>query len=353
MPERKDWLRTIHDHLTRQLAEFLAARFSPGGEPPPGAREPAPPPSPPVTPDRAAPPTAQAAPEAGPPPQSPSAPARAPAGLPQQPPAPPQDQPAAPSDQAHRARPPATEPARPEAPPHEPRPDEPRLGESGLPSASPAGEPAPPLAPPSPPAGTRPSWLRRLIRPASTPPASDDRRPRPAIEAGAEEMARRLLADAIRARASDIHLSLQDGFTSVRLRIDGNLLDAPHLSLEDGQRLIRHFKVISDIDPTPLFRPAEAHRTCRLPEGEVDLRITVAPTITGEKLAIRLLPPGRLSLALEDLGLAPAQFDEIQNWLGSIGGLVLIAGPTGSGKTTTLYALLHRLKLLERSVVTI
>jgi len=162
-----------------------------------------------------------------------------------------------------------------------------------------------------------------------------------------------LLADAYDAGASDVHVSVHEDFAIVRMRIDGNLLDVRTLSASQGERLIRHFKVMANLDPMPLFKPAESRRSYHVADQDLDLRIAFSPTVAGEKMAIRLLRPDNLYHSLEELGLDDSQLDRIETWMHAIGGMVLVGGPTGSGKTTTLYTMLHRFRQIQRSVVTI
>jgi type II secretory ATPase GspE/PulE/Tfp pilus assembly ATPase PilB-like protein len=162
-----------------------------------------------------------------------------------------------------------------------------------------------------------------------------------------------LLEDALRERATDVHLEPQGGGGLVRFRIDGRLLDAVLLTSEEGGRLIRRFKALSGMDTADAFHPADARLTHLVDGREVDLRLATAPAMGGEKLAIRLLERQRVEQRLDVLGLTDEHRRRIQGWLDNICGMFLVSGPTGSGKTTTLYALLHEMRLQERSVVTI
>jgi len=162
-----------------------------------------------------------------------------------------------------------------------------------------------------------------------------------------------LLQDALRERATDVHLDPQADGVRVRFRIDGRLHEATALGRDHGIHLIRHFKAISNLDPTNVMRLADARITYPLDGHAVDLRLACAPTVTGEKLSIRLLDRGRVEQRLDQLGLDDEHHEQIQRWLAGTSGMFLVAGPTGSGKTTTAYALLHELKGQERSVVTI
>ena len=162
-----------------------------------------------------------------------------------------------------------------------------------------------------------------------------------------------LMRDALRERATDVHLDPQSDNVRVRFRIDGRLHEATSLSRDHGMHLIRHFKAISNLDPTNVLRLADARITYPLDDREIDLRLACAPTVAGEKISIRLLDRGRVEQRLNQLGLAETAHEQIKQWLAGTSGMFLVVGPTGSGKTTTAYALLHELKDHERSVVTI
>jgi general secretion pathway protein E len=172
-------------------------------------------------------------------------------------------------------------------------------------------------------------------------------------EATGTDHAGTLLRVAVRERATDVHLEPRSGGVRVRLRIDGTLLDAATLRRAPGERLIRHFKALAGIDTAGGFRPADARLTQEVDGRPIDLRIACVPTVSGEKLAMRLLDRSRANQSLHELGLADDDRLRVETWLTYACGMFLVVGPTGSGKTTTLYALLHRLKLRERSVATI
>ena len=162
-----------------------------------------------------------------------------------------------------------------------------------------------------------------------------------------------LLADAIRERASDIHFDPLGDVIRVRFRIDGALHDVVTLQEALGQRLVRYFKASSDLDPVTALLPTNSHMQFQLDGKTIDLRIACAPCVTGERMTLRILQHARAALRLTELGLAEDQQEWIVRWLDDLNGMLLVTGPTGSGKTTTLYALLAEMQLMRHSVVTI
>jgi general secretion pathway protein E len=162
-----------------------------------------------------------------------------------------------------------------------------------------------------------------------------------------------LLADALQARATDIHLDSQLDEISVRFRIDGSLHQVASLPPGRGLHLLRYFKVNANLDPAPSLLPEDSHFEFEVDGKVLDVRLTCAPCLFGDKLALRLLRRSSVKHRLSDLGLSNDDHSRIAAWLGDISGMFLVTGPVGSGKTTTLYALLSELHLTDRHVVTI
>ena len=162
-----------------------------------------------------------------------------------------------------------------------------------------------------------------------------------------------LISRAITARATDIHIDpIGDGF-SVRFRVDGKMANYCRLSKEVGRALIMQLKVTANLDIADPFHSKEGR--LQLPEElrDFEVRITIVPVIDGEAVSLRVLSRHRLMRSMEQLGLSSEAHQRIEQILGHGEGIVLVTGPTGSGKTTTLYSMLHELDDQTRNIVTI
>src|SRR5437773_1449968 len=149
-----------------------------------------------------------------------------------------------------------------------------------------------------------------------------------------------LIREAHTARASDIHLeSTRDGLRT-RLRIDGVLADVPSPPRGLQAAVVSRVKLMADLDIAERRAPQDGRVRVRLEEREMDLRISAIPTLYGESLVLRLLDRGGQPVGLQDLGMAPETLDSFRTLAARPHGLLLATGPTGSGKTTTLYAAL-------------
>jgi general secretion pathway protein E len=166
-------------------------------------------------------------------------------------------------------------------------------------------------------------------------------------------LATALLEDAVRENASDIHLDPVAGGYEVRFRIDGALVETLLLRHEPGLHLLRLFKAHADLDPAFELRPQDGRAALPIAGGEVSVRVATGPGVRGEKLALRLLPQALTRLPLDQLGLSAVDHEALTRALHDVCGMVLISGPTGSGKTTTLYALVRELSQAGRSIVSI
>ena len=163
-----------------------------------------------------------------------------------------------------------------------------------------------------------------------------------------------LLQYAFEQRASDIHIEPRREVGNVRFRIDGVLYQVYELPAQVGAAVTSRFKILGRMDVAEKRRPQDGRLKTRSPEGnEVELRLSTLPTAFGEKLVMRIFDPEVLQKSFEQLGLAN---EDLRRWNGmnAMGhGIVLVTGPTGSGKTTTLYSTLRKLATAEVNVCTI
>ncbi len=153
--------------------------------------------------------------------------------------------------------------------------------------------------------------------------------------------------------ASDCHLEARRDGLRVRMRIDGDLHDVASVPEGTAQALIARTKVRAGLDVAERRRPQDGHLTHALPDGPLDVRVATMPTRWGERVALRLLPDIPGGVALDSLGLTDDAVRALQRATASSDGLVVVCGPTGSGKTTTLHALLTHLSDGPRNVMTL
>jgi type IV pilus assembly protein PilB len=161
------------------------------------------------------------------------------------------------------------------------------------------------------------------------------------------------LLTAVRDKASDIHIEPDKKGTRIRYRIDGILRDLMKPPAGMHAAIVSRVKVIGKMDIAEKRLPQEG-RVRIVAEGrEIDLRVSSMPTLLGEKLVLRILDKQNLRVRMEDLGLRPDGMGAFQRMLRQPHGLVLVTGPTGSGKTTTLYSALELLRTPEKNIITI
>ncbi len=162
-----------------------------------------------------------------------------------------------------------------------------------------------------------------------------------------------LLANAHKSRASDIHLDPMEDCLKVRYRIDGVLRSAMQLPKWVEPGLISRVKVVGRMDLSIHHKPLEGKIRATIAGREKDLRIATMPSQFGERCVMRILDPSILEFALSDLGLAPGQLQTYYQLISQPQGIILVTGPTGSGKSTTLYATLNRVRSEQTSIVSI
>jgi type II secretory ATPase GspE/PulE/Tfp pilus assembly ATPase PilB-like protein/8-oxo-dGTP pyrophosphatase MutT (NUDIX family) len=162
-----------------------------------------------------------------------------------------------------------------------------------------------------------------------------------------------LLAAGIAARASDIHIEPEEQGIAIRHRVDGVLALARTLPRSAGPALVSRIKILSGLDIADRLRPQDGRARVAINAVAVDLRVSTLPASHGEKVVIRVLDGRSTVLTLEGMGFHADELERIDQLLQCREGLILVTGPTGSGKTTTLYATLRRLKERGVNIVTV
>lgn len=167
------------------------------------------------------------------------------------------------------------------------------------------------------------------------------------------ELAQQLLVQATRQRASDIHIDPRAEGYLIRLRIDGILHPFPSTNDCPGEALIARFKVLAGLDIAETRRPQDGKLTAGNDSGQQShsFRLSTLPTEFGEKMVLRRQYPATAALPLEQLGLSVEDLNELQHCLSQPQGMILVTGPTGSGKTLTLYSLLNALNSPQSNLV--
>ena len=162
-----------------------------------------------------------------------------------------------------------------------------------------------------------------------------------------------LVRDAYDAGASDIHLEAMRHGLSARFRLDGVLTPAPEPPAQMHQAVVSRVKLLAELDIAERRRPQDGRIRVRLEARELDLRVSTVPTMYGESVVLRLLDRGGRPVELEELGMNADILDMVQRLAARPHGMLLVTGPTGSGKTTTLYACLARRDAGSEKIVTV
>ena len=172
-------------------------------------------------------------------------------------------------------------------------------------------------------------------------------------EAPVIQVVNMVIAQALRDRASDIHIEPQDARVRIRFRIDGALHDVLAVPAEMGPALVSRIKILGGMNIVERRRPQDGQTSLEVDGRPLDVRIASTPTIWGEKVTMRLLDKSRPLYKAADLGMPPDTHAAWTKLVRSPFGMVICVGPTGSGKTTTLYATLSEINSSERNIMTI
>jgi len=172
-------------------------------------------------------------------------------------------------------------------------------------------------------------------------------------KASITELVTLIIAGAIKSRASDIHIEAEEKDIKVRYRIDGVLNDVAIIDKETWPKIDSRIKQLAKLKINVSNRPQDGRFAIYLKDDRVDVRVSALPTGFGESIVIRLLMSSAVGLSFEDLGIRGRSFKTLEREIKRPNGMIITTGPTGSGKTTTLYAILKKLNNPETKIITI
>ncbi len=162
-----------------------------------------------------------------------------------------------------------------------------------------------------------------------------------------------IVSEALKRRASDIHIEPAEKDLKVRYRIDGVLHEFSHLPKANQNAVLTRLKIMSGLDITKWRVPQDGRFRVKMEDREIDFRVSVLPISHGEKVVLRVLDKSSITIGLEKLGFLPGPLAELNEAIVKPYGMFLVTGPTGSGKSTTLYSILNILNTPEKNIVTI
>ncbi|HEU0204678.1 MAG TPA: ATPase, T2SS/T4P/T4SS family [Burkholderiaceae bacterium] len=175
----------------------------------------------------------------------------------------------------------------------------------------------------------------------------------PADEAPVVKLLQSLFEEALRVRASDIHVEPQERKLQIRLRIDGALVLHTEAEAHIAPAVLQRLKLMAGLDIAERRLPQDGRFATKVRNHDVDMRISTMPTQYGESAVLRLLPHSSQLLALDKLGLPPGAYEKVRAFIGEPHGMMLVTGPTGSGKTSTLYSVLAQLNAADTKIITV
>lgn len=161
-----------------------------------------------------------------------------------------------------------------------------------------------------------------------------------------------IINKAVSERASDIHIEPQEKNLRVRYRVDGVLHEAMRSPKSTQQAIISRFKIMSDMDIAETRKPQDGHTALTIGGHKMDFRVSTLPTVYGERVVLRILRKDNIMLRLEDLGFIPAALERFESSFRKPYGAILVTGPTGSGKSTTLYGAVNVLNDPSKHIIT-
>jgi general secretion pathway protein E len=162
-----------------------------------------------------------------------------------------------------------------------------------------------------------------------------------------------ILFNALKMRASDVHLQPKPDRLQIRFRVDGILYDMESAPKKVQEAIISRIKIMAKMDIAERRLPQDGRASLRLGEGEVDVRVSSVPTASGERIVLRLLDKSTKVYRLAEIGMEPDSLEIFRKYIQYTHGIILVTGPTGSGKTTTLYAAMSEMNAVEKNILTI
>jgi type IV pilus assembly protein PilB len=193
----------------------------------------------------------------------------------------------------------------------------------------------------------------RLQEGPDTTTQCDESEPAKAGDSPVAKLVSSIIGGAIDTRASDIHIEPQGSEIRVRYRVDGNLRLSLTVPMSVQQEMVSHIKIMANMDISERRIPQDGHVTTTRDGNEYDLRISSLPAITGEKIVIRILNKEAERWSIDQIVTCPQDNQKLRSIVDAPYGMLLLTGPTGCGKTTTLYAILQLLNILDRNIVTV
>ncbi len=162
-----------------------------------------------------------------------------------------------------------------------------------------------------------------------------------------------IIENAILYDASDIHIEPEEKEMRVRFRVDGVLREIMKSNIQMLEPVISRIKIMAELNIAEKRIPQDGRISFKAKQKNIDIRVAIAPTIYGEKVVMRLLDKGNFTLSLEKLGLESKDYNRVKEIISKPYGIILVCGPTGSGKTTSLYSALNEVNSVEKNVITV
>jgi type IV pilus assembly protein PilB len=162
-----------------------------------------------------------------------------------------------------------------------------------------------------------------------------------------------MLKEAIKMRTSDVHIEPFEKYVKIRYRVDGQLQEKQRIPVESLASLVTRVKILANLNIAEKRVPQDGRMKIKSDGKEIDMRVSVLPTIFGEKIVIRILNTNSFNVSKEQLGMDPEDLEKLERIMNTPYGIILATGPTGSGKSTTLYSILKELNRDDVNIVTV